>query len=220
MEGMAKRKSYKLLCPISRALDVLGDRWTLLILRDLHAGPARFGDLHGGLPGLATNLFSTRLQALQEDGLIYKIPNSRPGLYALSELGERSASVLFELATFGVAIPRPPEVRRPGNLRTVAVTLKEALRRVMHRREEVMTLELQVDEERFDIRLSPGKCSVKYASSSTAPLSVRIGYEALIDVADGRISPEVFSQGITVVRGTPQDARVFLGLLDLAFMPS
>ena len=48
---MAKSRSYKLLCPIARALDRIGDRWTLLILRDLHAGPARFSELQRGLTG-------------------------------------------------------------------------------------------------------------------------------------------------------------------------
>ena len=55
---MPKHRTYKLLCPIARALDKLGDRWTLLILRDLHAGPARFGDIAQGLPGLASNLLA------------------------------------------------------------------------------------------------------------------------------------------------------------------
>ena len=66
---MTKRRHYRLLCPIARALDVLGDRWTLLILRDLHAGPARFQELHEGL-GIATNLLSSRLAKLSESGMI------------------------------------------------------------------------------------------------------------------------------------------------------
>ena len=63
-------RRYRLLCPIARALDRVGDRWTLLILRDLHAGPARFVDVQASLPGLAPNLLTKRLRQLEADGLI------------------------------------------------------------------------------------------------------------------------------------------------------
>ncbi len=67
---MASKRSYHLLCPIARGLDRVGDRWTLLVLRDLHAGPARFKDIQEGLPGLASTLLTTRLRRLQDDGLV------------------------------------------------------------------------------------------------------------------------------------------------------
>ena len=74
---MSKKRNYRLLCPIARALDVLGDRWTLLILRDLQAGPARFQELETGL-GLATNLLSSRLAELVDTGLVkYQVPDGR-----------------------------------------------------------------------------------------------------------------------------------------------
>ena len=57
---MAGSRRYKLLCPIARALDRIGDRWTMLILRDLHAGPARFSELQSGLTGIAPNLLTDR----------------------------------------------------------------------------------------------------------------------------------------------------------------
>ena len=81
-------RSYNLLCPISRALDHIGDRWTLLILRDLHAGPARFKDLQTGLTGIASNLLSDRLHALEVSGLIQKTEGEfGVSLYSLTELG-------------------------------------------------------------------------------------------------------------------------------------
>ena len=68
---MTAKRRYRLLCPIARALDVVGDRWALLIVRDLHAGPARFQDLETGL-GIATNLLTTRLTELTKAGVIEK----------------------------------------------------------------------------------------------------------------------------------------------------
>ena len=99
---MARSRSYRLLCPIARALDQVGDRWSLLILRDLHAGPARFSDLFSGLEGLASNLLTTRLQQLQDNGLVARRSAAHGAVvYELTENGERTAPLLFELATFG-----------------------------------------------------------------------------------------------------------------------
>jgi len=65
-------RRYRLLCPISRALDHVGDRWTLVILRDLHAGPVRHKDLAAGLTGIPSSLLATRLKELVADGLVEK----------------------------------------------------------------------------------------------------------------------------------------------------
>jgi DNA-binding HxlR family transcriptional regulator len=89
---MEKPRRYKLLCPIARALDRVGDRWTLLILRDLHAGPARFSDLKTGLDGIATNLLTDRLRQLIDDGLVVRREGEfGTALYTLTELGRRSS---------------------------------------------------------------------------------------------------------------------------------
>ena len=97
---MARMRPYQLLCPIARALDVIGDRWTLLILRDLHAGPARFQVLQEGL-GVATNLLATRLTELTESGLIQKQAIDEYSAYALTDLGRHTDMLLWELARFG-----------------------------------------------------------------------------------------------------------------------
>lgn len=80
---MTAKRRYRLLRPIARALDAVGDRWALLIVRDLHAGPARFHDLETGL-GIATNLLSTRLTELTEAGLIEKSTAVGRGVYQLT----------------------------------------------------------------------------------------------------------------------------------------
>ena len=129
---MTGSRRYRLLCPIGRALDRIGDRWTLLILRDLHAGPARFSDLQNGLVGIASNLLTDRLQQLIDDAIVVK----RSGeygvtLYALTELGARTGDLLFELAMFGGQFLPDEDVRRPGNLRSIVVTLITACQRVV-----------------------------------------------------------------------------------------
>ncbi|MGH3522412.1 MAG: winged helix-turn-helix transcriptional regulator, partial [Mycobacterium sp.] len=66
---MSQRR-YRQFCPLAGALDVLGERWTLLIVRELLTGPKRYTDLREALPGLATDLLATRLGELRESGVI------------------------------------------------------------------------------------------------------------------------------------------------------
>src|SRR5918999_945416 len=74
---MAKR-SYEQYCPLARSLDLLGERWTLLIVRDLIAGPKRYTDLQRGLPGLATDLLTDRLRKLERAGVVRRRELSPP----------------------------------------------------------------------------------------------------------------------------------------------
>src|SRR5712691_6805120 len=66
---MSKR-SYAQLCPIAHALDLVGERWTLLVVRELLLGPKRFSDLHAGLPGIGTNILSARLKELEDASVV------------------------------------------------------------------------------------------------------------------------------------------------------
>lgn len=85
---MAKR-SYDQYCPLACALDLLGERWTLLIVRDLLLGPKRYGDLHRGLPGLATDLLTERLRALEEAGIVQRRELPPPAAATVYELTDR-----------------------------------------------------------------------------------------------------------------------------------
>lgn len=92
-------KSYNQYCPVAVGLDHLGDRWTLLILRDLAwYGPARFTDLTTHNPGLPPALLSERLRRLVADGLIDPTPDGR---YTLTEAGSRVRPVVDAVAAFG-----------------------------------------------------------------------------------------------------------------------
>ncbi len=98
-------RSYGQYCALARALDVVGERWTLLITRELLLqGPCRFTDLKNGLPGIATNLLSSRLKELEDDGLITRQDAPPPvatPLYALTEEGLSLAPVLNALGEWG-----------------------------------------------------------------------------------------------------------------------
>ncbi|MFJ9863135.1 winged helix-turn-helix transcriptional regulator [Streptomyces sp. NPDC101165] len=109
-------RSYGQYCSIARALDVVGDRWTLLIVRELLLqGPCRFTDLRNGLPGVAANLLSTRLKELEAAGLITREDAPPPvatTLYALSQDGLALEPVLKALGLWGL---RFMTVERPDD---------------------------------------------------------------------------------------------------------
>ena len=104
-------KTYDQYCGIAAALDVVGDRWTLLILRELSFGHQRFTDLRSGLPGIASNLLSDRLRSLEEAGLVEQRELPAPAarmVYALTADGRRIHPVLRSLAAFGLPFLEAP----------------------------------------------------------------------------------------------------------------
>lgn len=88
---------YGQYCPTARALDVLGERWTLLVMRDLQLGTTRFNDLARGLPGLSRSLLTKRLRQLERAGLVERLD----GEYLLTEAGEELRPVVFSLGEWG-----------------------------------------------------------------------------------------------------------------------
>lgn len=103
---MPSRRNYNQNCPIARGLDVLGERWTLLILRELVGGPRRYGDLRDELPGIATNLLAERLKELQDARLVDRADLPAPigrTVYTLSDMGwQRVLPILQSIAWFGL----------------------------------------------------------------------------------------------------------------------
>ena len=110
---MSARRSYNQNCPIAKGLDVLGERWTLLILRELIGGPRRYGDLRAQLPGIATNLLADRLRELEDAGLVDREELPPPvarTVYTLSETGWRKVlPVVKAIATFGLDMVVPDD---------------------------------------------------------------------------------------------------------------
>ena len=212
-----KTRSYNLLCPISRALDHVGDRWTLLILRDLHAGPARFKDLQTGLTGIASNLLSDRLQALEASGLIQKGKSEFDvSLYSLTELGERTGQLLFELARFGGRMPRPTKIQRPGNLRTVAVSLGTACKRSVGPDHD-FTATLLIDGEAFRMTARNGDAQIRAGAAEKPDVVMTTSYEPMMALADGEIQlGEFLSSHVALEVLTPGKETEFFDLLTRA----
>ncbi|MGR3291818.1 MAG: winged helix-turn-helix transcriptional regulator [Paracoccaceae bacterium] len=214
---MTQTRSYNLLCPISRALDHVGDRWTLLILRDLHAGPARFKDLQTGLTGIASNLLSDRLQALEASGLVQKNQlEFGVSLYSLTPQGEKTDQLLFELARIGRQLPHPQNIRKPGNLRTIAVSLGTACKRSAGP-DHNFTATLIIDEESFNLIARDSDAKIRAGAAETPDVIMTTSYDAIMAMADGDMAQSEFvAIHVTLDVITPGKEKEFFDLLSRA----
>ncbi|MGX5211658.1 winged helix-turn-helix transcriptional regulator [Streptomyces violaceus] len=98
---MPPRRSYDQYCSAARALDLVGDRWTLLIVRELLAGPRRYTDLHADLPGVSTDVLASRLRDMERDGLATRRRLPPPGAASVYELTDRGRELLPVLQALG-----------------------------------------------------------------------------------------------------------------------
>lgn len=98
------KRSYRQNCALARAADVIGERWTLLLIRDLIPGPRRYGELLRSLKGMGTNLLATRLKYLESDGIIERSEgDDGSSRYALTRAGRSLEPAVLELVRWGLA---------------------------------------------------------------------------------------------------------------------
>ncbi|MFI9024426.1 winged helix-turn-helix transcriptional regulator [Streptomyces sp. NPDC053560] len=157
---MMPRRSYDQYCSVARALDSVGDRWTLLIVRELLAGARRYTDLHADLPGVSTDMLAGRLKDMERDGLAVRRrldPPAAAFVYELTDRGRALLPVLTALADWGapeLGAPRPTDAVRAH---WFAVPLMPRLARYFadRRAEEgpVRVVEVRLDEGTFHVTL-------------------------------------------------------------------
>lgn len=152
-------RSYHQFCGLARALDVVGERWTLLIVRNLLLGPRRYSDLLAELPGITTNLLAKRLREMTARGLLRKVtlpPPASVAAYELTPAGEALEPAVMELARWGA---RTMDAPRPGDTVNVGWGLLSMKRR--YRGGVSLVVELRIDERRFTLELRPESVDVK-----------------------------------------------------------
>ncbi|MEV3855635.1 helix-turn-helix domain-containing protein [Streptomyces sp. NPDC050095] len=146
------RRSYDQYCAAARALDAVGDRWTLLIVRELLAGPRRYTDLHADLPGVSTDMLATRLKDMERDGIAIRRRLGAPAsvyVYELTPRGQQLLPVLQALGEWGA-----PELaeRRPTDA-VRAHWLALPLLRQLADLGETGVVEVRLDEGEFFVRV-------------------------------------------------------------------
>jgi DNA-binding HxlR family transcriptional regulator len=115
---MAARE-YGQYCGVTRALELVGERWALLVVRDLLVGPRRYGELAAGLPRIPSNILAARLKDLQAAGIIRRVPRSRVIIYELTPYGYELEPVVLALGAWGfkaMGDPREEQVITPDSM--------------------------------------------------------------------------------------------------------
>jgi len=196
-------RSYRQYCALARALDVVGDRWSLLIVRNLLLGPQRWSELRDGLPGIAKNLLSARLSELAEHGIVRQVDDG----YALTERGQQLEPALFALGDWGEAncfgTPREGEAIRLRYLMT-------SIRRKLAPTDAEGWLQLHVGTEAFSIRLGAEPTVVQGEEPTST--AVHTDFDGLRALLFQQRDPEALMRdGAIGLRGDPALVRAFVG---------
>ncbi|MFG2511021.1 winged helix-turn-helix transcriptional regulator [Streptomyces sp. NPDC048584] len=146
---MSPRRSYDQYCSAARALDAVGDRWTLLIVRELLAGPRRYTDLHADLPGVSTDVLASRLKDMERDGLTTRRRLPPPGAAYVYELTPRGAGLLPVLQALGTWGEAELGERRP----TDAVRAHWFALPLLRALDGEGLVEVRLDEGRFHLHV-------------------------------------------------------------------
>jgi DNA-binding HxlR family transcriptional regulator len=199
-------RSYGQYCSLARALDVVGERWTLLIVRDLILGPRRFTDLLEGLPGIGRNLLARRLRRLEDEGLVARDvlpPPAASRVYRLTDDGMELAFALGALSRWGarrLGARQPDELFRPPwiAMAMAAAADVEAARDVRE------TYEVEVDGESFHVRVDDGRVQPHAGPASDPDVTIRMDTQTLVDILGDAITPpEALLARRLTIEGSP-----------------
>jgi DNA-binding HxlR family transcriptional regulator/putative sterol carrier protein len=176
-------REYGQFCGLARALELIGGRWTLLIIRELMVGPRRYTELEEGLPGIPTNVLSSRLREMEDSGLVERVLQARPSrsvVYALTPYGLELWDPMRLLGLWGAKSLGKP---RPGDFFSDA-SLELALRATFD------ASAAQDDDVLFEIRLAERRLyvhvrdqAVSFPSEPSSPSDVVL-----------ETTPEVFAE--------------------------
>jgi DNA-binding HxlR family transcriptional regulator len=205
-------RTYQQYCPVARALEIVGERWTLLVARELLLGPRRFTDLMDGLPGISATVLASRLKDLEQAGLVSKRTLPPPAASTVYELTDRAvglARILTAMADWGMSMlgrPRKGDAVR-GEWMVLAMAVTTPVPDVSD-----TTFELHVDGEVLHVDVRDGRLQPRQGAAPDPAAIITVNATTLADLALGRLRLDdaVAKERVTVV-GDQTAAR---GLLE------
>ncbi|WP_405164475.1 winged helix-turn-helix transcriptional regulator [Nocardia sp. NBC_01499] len=189
------RRSYNQYCGLSRSLDLVGERWTLLIVRELLAGPKRYSDLVDALDGIGTNLLATRIKQLDQDGLVarrYLPPPAASQVYELTPAGRELAAALVPLAIWGLRHRFDEPRRRDENYRAewtvvfLAALIDPVATTGMH-----LVIQLRLDDSAAALAIDDGRVAVTPGEVDHADVVVTTDLRTLAEFATRDQAPDL-----------------------------
>jgi DNA-binding HxlR family transcriptional regulator len=198
-------RSYGQYCGLARALDVVGERWVLLIVRELLEEPRRYNELLDGLPGIATNLLADRLKSMEESGVLQR---REEGRYALSPWGEELHEAVFALGRWAgplMAQPRGDDEFRPNWMRHMVIARFEGV----DARRRDLVVELRCVDEPLTLISAAGRVHLARGRATDPDVVLAGTPEPVVALLLGRITrAEAESRGVE----TKGDVRRLRGL--------
>lgn len=220
-------RSYAQLCGIATALDVIGDRWAPLVVRDLLLGPLRFGDLAEGLPGIGTNTLAARLKSLEASGVVHRRLLPLPGrgtVYELTTYGRELEPILLALGRWGTkSMGRLPSDVATRSRWLVAAML--AFHDESQRIARPTTWELRLTDGAFTVRAEGTSLTVIAGAPDDADLVITTEDEHLHRLLTRQLTPaDAVTSGAVTLDGEASALRRLVALfafpaLDLTAAP-
>jgi DNA-binding HxlR family transcriptional regulator len=183
-------KSYGQSCAIARGLDAVGERWTLLIVRELLIGPRRFTDLEANLPGVPSSLLGERLRGLEVAGLLQKRrlpPPAASTVYELTEAGRALEDVMLAMGRWGTLFGRAVAAEDASRPEWRLYTLKWAFQSFAADRVK-MTLEMHFGDQVVAAEVDRGRLKLSEGSAVAPDLVVRTEFRTFMELVAGRLA--------------------------------
>jgi DNA-binding HxlR family transcriptional regulator len=214
---VAKKRTYGEACGIPRALDRVGERWALLIVRELVLGPKRFTDIREGLPGLSPDVLSQRLRELEEAAIVQRRelpPPAASKVYELTEWGRELEDVLVALGRWGARAPGPPEdacMSFDSHILSLRTLFEPALAGDFE-----ATLELRLAGRTFRADVRAGELEIVPGDAPSPAATISGDPGILLAVVHGRLPfGDALRTGDLQVAGDKRVAKRFVGLFPL-----
>lgn len=210
-------RSYNQYCTLARALDIVGERWTLLIVRELLSGPKRFKDLQEALAGIGANLLSTRLKEMERNGLVAKGTLPPPGVasvYDLTTLGRNLEGTLMALSRWGIPLLTQP--RKPDEI-FMPHWFLQGISSVFNASEATgvsETYEFHVQNEIFHVTVEKGVARVAMGKGHRPRLVWVSDLKSYLATAFQRMTPEQAVAKGLVVTGDVEVLKRVLRMFD------
>jgi DNA-binding HxlR family transcriptional regulator len=215
---MATKRTYGEACRFAYALDIVGERWALLIVRELLLGPKRFTDLRVGLPHASTNILSDRLRELEHNAIVRhrKLPPpAASSVYELTEWGRELEPIVTQLGAWGARSPIPPDSQEIG---TDSIVLAlSSLFDAEAAGELSAVYGLQIGEDRFRVEIASGKVALERAVAEHADVSLIFpDAPTMAAVLTGQLPvDDALASDALQITGAKQAAKRFLRLFPM-----
>lgn len=215
---MPNTRSYRDRCGIARALDVVGERWALLVVRELLLGPKRFTDLRSGLSHLSPDVLSQRLRELEEAGVLGRrtlAPPAASRVYELTERGQKLEPVILALGRWGSVAPYPPGDEAGIGPDATAIALK-ALFEAPFAGDLEARFGLRLGGDSYRIEVAGGELKLARGSPEDPAASIETDPATLAQVLwHGRGLTEAERSGDLAIQGSRPAAKRLLALFPL-----